>query len=314
MNNSVMLYIGMFLILMIPFLIPGAALYLLQKIQAKRINPLTKSLRRQPGTQLGRELGGQQTNIGLSFLLISIGVYFPLMAHLWQSYIMGKPESSFRVLITLIGMVGMTGYGVYDLIRRIKRLQVLRLGYECELAVGQELDLLMLQGYRVFHDIPAEGFNIDHLVIGKNGVFAVETKGRSKRANKSGDSKAEYKIDYENGVLKFPGWQETRPIEQASSQARWASQWLSSAVGERIFATPVLIFPGWFINIKSRPEVLVLAAGQISHYFPKLNGQSLNEKQIQQIVYQVDQKVRDLAPGELVRPLDEDETKKAKRA
>jgi Nuclease-related domain len=27
---------------------------------------------------------------------------------------------------------------------------------------------------------PAEGFNIDHVVVGRNGVFAVETKGRSK--------------------------------------------------------------------------------------------------------------------------------------
>ncbi len=54
------------------------------------------------------------------------------------------------------------------------------LGPDCEMAVGQELNNPMCAGYRVYNDVPAEGLNIDHVVVGRNGVFAVETKGRSK--------------------------------------------------------------------------------------------------------------------------------------
>jgi hypothetical protein len=40
----------------------------------------------------------------------------------------------------------------------------LRAGYDAELAVGQELDKLMREGAWVFHDVPGENFNIDHVV------------------------------------------------------------------------------------------------------------------------------------------------------
>ena len=59
---------------------------------------------------------------------------------------------------------------------RLKKRRNLRLGYEGEIAVGQELNQLMLQGKHVYHDFPADKFNIDHIVVGRSGIFAVETK------------------------------------------------------------------------------------------------------------------------------------------
>jgi hypothetical protein len=48
------------------------------------------------------------------------------------------------------------------MVRRGEELDNLRTGYDAELAVGQELDRLMRQGTIVFHDFPADGFNLDH--------------------------------------------------------------------------------------------------------------------------------------------------------
>ena len=50
---------------------------------------------------------------------------------------------------------------------------------------------LMLAGYRVFHDFlitdkPRRIRNIDHIVIGANGIFAVETKTRRKMKGENG--------------------------------------------------------------------------------------------------------------------------------
>jgi len=53
-------------------------------------------------------------------------------------------------------------------------------GYDAELSVGQELNQLMRQGAVVFHDLPADGFNIDHVLISALGVFAIETKEYTK--------------------------------------------------------------------------------------------------------------------------------------
>ena len=74
---------------------------------------------------------------------------------------------------------------VINLRRRI------RLGFEGERHVGEALNQLMLVGYRVFHDFlitdkPRSIRNIDHIVIGPNGVFAVETKTRRKVKGENG--------------------------------------------------------------------------------------------------------------------------------
>lgn len=44
----------------------------------------------------------------------------------------------------------------------------------------------MTQGARVYHDFPAENFNIDHVLIDRAGVFAIETKGFTKAARIKG--------------------------------------------------------------------------------------------------------------------------------
>ena len=67
----------------------------------------------------------------------------------------------------------------------------IRLGFEGERHVGEALNQLMLVGYRVFHDFlitdkPRSIRNIDHIVIGSNGVFAVETKTRRKMKGENG--------------------------------------------------------------------------------------------------------------------------------
>ena len=66
-----------------------------------------------------------------------------------------------------------------------KRNAILLRGEEGERIVAQAIeDGLVSAGYSVFHDIQLQKngkrFNIDHLVIGPNGVFAIETKNYRK--------------------------------------------------------------------------------------------------------------------------------------
>lgn len=116
----------------------------------------------------------------------------------------------------------------------LNRRRKFRLGYEGELAVGQELNQLLREGYEVYHDFPADKFNIDHIIIGPAGVYAVETKTRQKPTTGSGQSDA--KVVYDGQKLKFPDWVETKPLAQVRRQAQWLSKWLSSAVGNSIHA------------------------------------------------------------------------------
>jgi hypothetical protein len=219
---------------------------------------------------------------------------------------LSHPDSNGAIILLVISFIGWAiwvAYAAFKLVKRIKQIRKLRLGYECELAVGQELDLLMLNGFRIFHDVPAENFNIDHIVVGPPGVFAVETKGRSKIVSNDGERKKQFRVTYKDGVLHFPNGQDREIITQATRQAKWVFHWLSQATGQRVPVQPVVVLPGWYVENEDRAAVPVIASGYIQGYFLGQKGQMLSKKEITQIVHQIDQKVTDLAPGEVVRPL-----------
>ncbi|MGE5892437.1 MAG: nuclease-related domain-containing protein [bacterium] len=179
--------------------------------------------------------------------------------------------------------------------RLINRRNSSRLALDCEMAVGQELNQLMLDGYRVYHDFPAEEFNIDHVVAGPKGVFAVETKGRSKRDAKRGSAGAT--VIFDGQKLHFPGWSEREPIEQSKRQAAWLSGWLSSAVGEPVSVKPVLALPGWFVDLRKPGEVLVFD-GKNPHLLLRWgNDHPLSESAIKRIAHQLDQRCRNIEPA-----------------
>jgi hypothetical protein len=60
------------------------------------------------------------------------------------------------------------------------KIRQLRLGRDGERAVGQFLERLRDGGGQVFHDVPGDGFNLDHVVISPHGRYVVETKTLSK--------------------------------------------------------------------------------------------------------------------------------------
>ena len=95
-------------------------------------------------------------------------------------------------------------------------------GMRAEIAVAQQLDRLQAGGCLVLHDLPAEKFNIDHVVLGTSAVFMLETKSRQK----PGSGKASAQVSYDGKGLQFPGWAETKPLEQARAQARWLADCL----------------------------------------------------------------------------------------
>lgn len=288
-------------LMILPIFLAAAALLYAKRRHGAFLNPLTGSLARPPGARLGRKLGAEQLEVGFNLFEIALASVAPIVVYIhFQSRMQAGDALSMSLLILAFALWALwLAYVIWKLFRRFERIHALRLAYECELAVGQELDQLMLEGYRVFHDVQLENFNIDHIVIGQSGVFAVETNGRSKRRSTSGNDRALYQVTYEDGVLKFPGWQDKRVLQKAASQADSAAQWLSGVTGFDVPVRPVLILPGWQIENIDRPEVPVITSGYIQRYFQSQSHLHLNRRDMQQIVFQVDQRVRGMLPREL---------------
>lgn len=270
----------------------GVVLFVKHRQRQMKHSPLCWQLLRSPGESLRKELDEKMWDVAGYLMALPL---IPLMlysTHLTQAHIEGKPVL-FSLILIAAGLL-LFLFVSFKTFSTFKKIWKLRLGYDAEVAMGQELDQLMRKGAVVFHDFPAEGFNIDHVLVATNGVFAIETKGRSKPNRNQG--KEDASVVYDGKALSFPTWSENQPLEQARSQAIWLSKWLSNAVGEPVAVKPALALPGWFVDRKGRSDVLVIS-GRESEALLKAKHESLSSSLMQRIEHQLDQRCRDVEPS-----------------
>ncbi|MDP3069190.1 MAG: nuclease-related domain-containing protein [Opitutaceae bacterium] len=181
-------------------------------------------------------------------------------------------------------------------LRRLLRDRDDRLGYLGERSVGETLGELVERGYRVFHDLPAGlsagAFNIDHVVIGANGIFAIETKTRRKEPARPGHEP--HKVAYDGKRLIWPWAEETLALEQAEARARWLSEWLHQTTGVEISALPVLVLPGWYVTTIVPGTVMVVNHKLLSGAITRAHKVTLGEEQIETIARQLEERCRDV--------------------
>lgn len=228
----------------------------------KRRSPLTVQLRNLPGEQLRKRIASHEDAFDeTAMAAISLG---PVLLATWLIGSMkrvGVELSQLRfgsdaVLLVILGLVVIV-LCVWRLIHHARKRRKYADGLQAELAVAQCLTPLIADGAMVFHDFPADKYNIDHIVIGRSVVFAIETKSRRKPPQKGQDSA---RVQYDGQQLMFPRHSETKPVQQAAYQADWLEKFLRSGVGEDVRVVPVLALPGWYVesvNRAGRQPVLV---------------------------------------------------------
>jgi hypothetical protein len=154
------------------------------------------------------------------------------------------------------------------------------LGLLGEKIVAEAIAPLTVDGCRIFHDVPAAGFNLDHVIVGPTGVFAVETKTR--RAGRALSNRRPDEITFDGAQLIFPWGEDNFGIDQARHRAAWLGNWLRDTAGEPALPVPVLTFPGWNVTtaaagadvavvspsaipglVRNRPALL--SAAQVDH-------------------------------------------------
>ncbi len=285
--NNVLILIVFF----IPVIIAAGILAALRKYKKKKCRrPFSKGLLRTPGESVHKEWMGVSDAASSHFAL---ALFFPalMVAHYVISvHYFDVPDSVITRSAMVIIVGGVLVWLVAGIITSMMKAEKLYLGYKAEVAVAQELNLLYAKGFHIFHDFPAENFNIDHVVVGPTGVFAVETKGRSKPVRGKGLDDA--KVVFNGQSLKFPTWMDYGIIDQANRQSKWLRKWLSSAVGEQISVMPAIALPGWFIEQKAKSSFILYNGRNPEKIFPKCQVQALTEKETIAIVHQLDQRCR----------------------
>jgi hypothetical protein len=172
------------------------------------------------------------------------------------------------------------------------------LGYFGERVVAEHLEPLKRQGWRIFHDVPAaangRSFNLDHVAVGPQGVFAIETKTRRKGGARPGFD--DHKAYFDGRALVWPWGEDNHGLEQAERNAVWLAEALQAELGERVHVTPFLTLPGWWVENKpSRDSRLcrVVNSKGLAKFLPT-GGVVLEARQIEAIAAKLEARCRDV--------------------
>lgn len=189
---------------------------------------------------------------------------------------------------TLAGLV-LAAAGVVYVLRAKRRAPNYRLGLDGELAVADILDDLRERGYKVLHDIPGERGNVDHVVIGPAGVFAIETKARSKVEGKYNS----IRVKGDRVCFTPSGNSCDKAIPQAKAAAARIGSTLRERSGMQVYAQAVLVYPGWWVDTPRRDDVWVMNPGQLVGRLRDLersnSGAGLTRREVEGLVARLEQ-------------------------
>lgn len=258
-------------------LLLGAAGYVFwarQRFRQERAPfPESTRLLRSPGSSLERKIAALDEQIVYNLLIVimlpAIGVGAMLVANWLFGGGLGFSGGSGALVVALLGTLGVSNRVATLLDRRRNT----RLGLFGERIVAEHLEPLKTSGHRVFHDLPAgdpptshkNPYNIDHVVVGPAGVFAIETKTR--RQSRSRVGVLAHEIIYDGRALAFPWGEDQHGLEQARRQADWLGEFLQRELGRPVPVHALLVFPGWAIIRKD--------AGASAHPVNVLNPREL---------------------------------------
>lgn len=190
------------------------------------------------------------------------------------------------------------------LIRDYQRIRRLKLGLACDLAVGQELERLIRPNahpFHVFHDIPTDSFTIDHVVVTPHGVFVVETRARTCAIGSDGCELNHVFVERER--LRFPHWQERRPLHKTRQATQWLSQWLEKQCGLCVPVQGVLVLPGWHIDTTNAANDIRVVSGEaLSCQLAGLKVGELNNEMHDKVIYLLLERTRVMKTRHLRHP------------
>lgn len=248
-------------------------------------SPLKDNPLHNPAESLDKEIDKVINEEALLYLLVC--GFFVLLTFLeWYRWALdAKPNPIALSIMTLI-VVPYCTYRIFNVRKRVKRL---RLGRDGEKAVGQHLESLRESSAKVFHDIPAQTFNLDHVVIAKSGIYVIETKTYSKP--ESGAPK----IIFDGQKLKLnTGITTDKPVIQVQAACSWLGELLKQSTGRSFPVKPVIVFPGWFIEPTSEAkssEVWVLNPKGLPTFINN-SADRLNTDEVSMAAYHLSRYVR----------------------
>lgn len=243
------------------------------KSDEKRVDtPFRDLLTRLPGQSTAKRMDRHYEKVVLDLL----GMFLFIFLWLLLSF---KAESIANILSPLLAvLIAIWMVRTYLIIRGVRRCSLEQKG---EQLTAQHLQQLLAYDYSIYHDMILDRVNIDHVVVGSNGIFAIETITKQK-LRKWGPERSV--VLYDSKGLTFPGKSPKNDfIKQAKLHATELQKWLNSEIKESFRVIPVLTLPGWEVERKMRENPPVLNPKELYRYILDYGVQCLWDEEMHKI-------------------------------
>lgn len=212
-------------------------------------DPIRDTPLRDPGQSLRESLDDLLLDVAYPWFMTAILAAVTAGMEWWRWWFVSPPVPKTLTFIAIV-IVGIASWKW----RSVKaEARLIKTGLKGERSTGQLLQSELLPvGYEVFHDCCFDGFNVDHVAIGPGGVFALETKTRSKPP---GDAR----VTYDGRQVLVNGMEPDRdPVAQARAGASRIRDVLAEYAGFETEVRGVVLFPGWYVESKGKTQTWVL--------------------------------------------------------
>lgn len=281
----------MFWLLMIPGVLAIFLMWVgITKLRFRgRKSPFNEKLLRPPG----HSLDAARADLTIDALVYLGGVFtVPFLFYAAHSALALNSNPTLPLVVGSVFVV----FCLFKAITKFSLIIQLHQGVEAEIATGQELNLLMRDGAWVFHDIPYQYGNIDHVVISKGGVFAVETKGYSKPASSSRELKKTAALEIKGGVLITPNGRAKKPVEQALRHASWLHDEIQKRFSLSVPVRGVLAFPGWRVERAFENDCWIINPKRGNALRHAVNQTKIEDKDVNLIAGWIEDLARSVVP------------------
>ncbi|MFT3782894.1 MAG: nuclease-related domain-containing protein [Nibricoccus sp.] len=263
--------------------------------QRSERSPVVEKLMRAPGESYRRKLSDFDDLLMLHLTGTALVPLLVMVVGFWIISGIPGPYQTLALIILLALLAVALYFAAQWLIKILDQRYDYRIGYFGEREVGEAIDALRTKGFQVFHNVPASEaqpiFHLDHVVVGSTGVFAIQTKARTRGKPRPGF--AEHKIIFDGQKLVYPWGDDFQGLEFARDRAIWLESWLAQILGRQVPVQPILAFPGWWVEEHAINTVRVLNPKQIAAVVNR-NTPMLTEEQVDLVTKQLESRCRDV--------------------
>lgn len=284
--TSIILFLAALVIAVLPVCVLAFWVWWRRRADTRR-SPLTTKLRHPPGEQARLE-AERLMEVANGRLLVAV-LIGPLTVAMWafQRVDMGLVHFGWSEVFLVVLVAGIAFLAARSAVKPLRTRRNYLDGLAAERATAQELAPLVAKGCAVYHDVPGDNFNLDHVVLGPSVVFMVETKFRRKPAAKGTASAL---VTFDGKSLVFPGWRDTKMLDQALAQTRWLGEYLYQKTGERVPVKPVLALPGWYVKSSARSSDVRVINPRMNSFMADLGDHLIPDPQRRRIMTAIEER------------------------